>query len=604
MSLKVWLPLNGNANNQGLIGNLTQTNALSYVNGKMGKAMSTGGLSMTSQQAKEVFNAKEMSFCFWIYVSSDWTGGRVLFGNEGMAAPNNRKFTIFQYPNPDDLHLSWQTQASNGTDVLGIIYSDFFTLNAWTHTAITYEQQSKLVKLYKNGVLVQTYTCGTVYTDGENFANATQVITDTSIRYLNDFRIYDHCLSPKEVKEISKGLVLHYPLNNTYNCQPNKYSSPYCDGYMSGTGGFTRTALTNERGYNYKMIYTGTGNNAWKSLCVPNYSFTVGKKYYYSVKIRCNKWTGDSLYLRASRSNNDWVTNMVQVCSSGKADAQWHEYYTYQTVNETYDRSGSTVTCNPVLEFYTDGCATNGFVYDFDFDIKDVQVIESDQYVPFQEGQWNTNIVSDCSGFRNDGIITNTPVYYNISPRYFGCMNFNGAGYIKNDSFNISCKQETIAFWVKIPETITAQHFLFGTFNNWTGNGIGYWRDTGGKSYSGILKSDAESSYGSLGIPALTSGIWYHIAIVYTGTEAILYVNGAKYSSITYGKNGSIANPVCYLGNSKYNGCPASETDQSCVSDFRIYATALSADAVKQLYNTSISIDKLGNIYAYEYREV
>ena len=33
---------------------------------------------------------------------------------------------------------------------------------------------------------------------------------------MNDFRIYDECLSKEQIKEISRGLILHYPLNSGY----------------------------------------------------------------------------------------------------------------------------------------------------------------------------------------------------------------------------------------------------------------------------------------------------------------------------------------------------------------------------------------------------
>ena len=83
-----------------------------------------------------------------------------------------------------------------------------FPANTWVHMAITFDGSNLLI--YKNGQLAVTQTGKTsAYT----FDKSYYISFGKTPQKLNDFRIYDECLSQKQIKEISKGLVAHYKLD-------------------------------------------------------------------------------------------------------------------------------------------------------------------------------------------------------------------------------------------------------------------------------------------------------------------------------------------------------------------------------------------------------
>lgn len=55
--------------------------------------------------------------------------------------------------------------------------------------------------------------------------------------------------------------------------------------------------------------------------------------------------------------------------------------------------------------------------------------------------------------------------------------------------------------------------------------------------------------------------------------------------------------------NSGFVGWRDSQQYGGCLSDFRIYATALTADQVKQLYEAPISLANNGTLFANEFNE-
>lgn len=96
----------------------------------------------------------------------------------------------------------------------------------WHHFVVTFG--SNIAKLYIDGIYR-----GTASTFRNPTTSSSKLIklaggynNDHSYDWngmINDFRVYDHCLSAKEVEEIAKGLVLHYKLDSISN--PNLFTS-------------------------------------------------------------------------------------------------------------------------------------------------------------------------------------------------------------------------------------------------------------------------------------------------------------------------------------------------------------------------------------------
>lgn len=226
MSLQVWLPLNGNLENQGLsdmtFSYIDSNSTVENTGGKMGKcyynnSYTAGGL--VSNKAV-MLGTKQSTFC-WVkfnsfYQSSELTG---LVTQHCYDSCTGMGITAKCVSNSSG-YLSVNTGDGNGNRTYNT-YCGSTLLNAgiWYHVGYTYDGQ--YIRLYVNGKLDNTHAYADIKAIDDFIGIGIWAFNNNNGEVhhnykldgsLNDIRIYDHCLSAKEVKEISKGLVIHYPL--------------------------------------------------------------------------------------------------------------------------------------------------------------------------------------------------------------------------------------------------------------------------------------------------------------------------------------------------------------------------------------------------------
>ena len=207
MSLIHWWPLNGNTNDYG-VNNIALINNGATVNsaGKIGKCYSFSNNNMVVATS-DIISAAELSLCLWLKLSTSHSGyAQVLVLGTSGTSWNNIRCGI-DINGDGRIYFNVSSGSANTYIYSPLNYKD----NIWHHITGIYNNGS--LQLYIDGIQVAAGTTtnvpglsGTSIYVGGNAGGEKANNGDC----LNDIRIYNHALSVKEVKEISKGLILHY----------------------------------------------------------------------------------------------------------------------------------------------------------------------------------------------------------------------------------------------------------------------------------------------------------------------------------------------------------------------------------------------------------
>lgn len=238
MSLKVWLPLDGSLENKGEETVDVITNGtIVYSDGKIGANAvdTTNGCVAIPLD----FINEEMSICFWIYDNNSGNWRSAFSIGEQTSTDSNRLEITYAVDDIGTKPYTWYGFDDVSKDLIkNRSIMTYVKKMEWAHITITIDGLK--VKCYKNGVFASEFnqlnTLSSILETNKILKIGSRMNNNGRLEgFFNDFRIYDHALSDKEVKEISKGLIAHYKLDNSSPIGIEKDVSGYGhDGVKNG----------------------------------------------------------------------------------------------------------------------------------------------------------------------------------------------------------------------------------------------------------------------------------------------------------------------------------------------------------------------------------
>ena len=576
MALQLWLPLNGDVKNYGLKNiNVLDHGTSEYNQGKIGKCRSfvgSGYLELTNSFGIE--SGKDFSCCYWIKEISNNT------------SPSFR--VVYQCGNLIIGHYNDCFNIYNGSD-LDFVYKCDTT--DWVHCCLTYQSSDNIMTIYINGIKCSTRQLKSLNSLSSTTALIGKRNNETYLLegYLNDFRLYDECLSPKQVKYISQAMICHYPMGNVDGKIGGRNLCLYTDNSYTMGYGISNTSWVD--GYAYIGLPTTInhpeivpqGNGYWRFLENETYTQTIWLETDATI-IDLNKCS--ITWFRENDGHDVQIAKIIKI-----SENSYKIISTYTMLKEA-----QRVRLFDIINLHNALDIRNSGTYLKFGKLKIEKGTESTPWTPAPEDNpsFYDNIIPDISGYQNNGGVTNStcPTWSNDSPRYLGSYEFNGKNqYISGLSpISNNTKEFAIAFWVKlknVPDTMT-----FYTARAGIGSGVALFFVNKNIRFDDNVQSIFNYTYD------ISSNKWTHLCVTRSNTSKKLYVNGKLIDSIL--KVGDMQNIGKYFtigGSSSYgNGTADLNWLNGKLSDFRIYSTVLSDEDILDLFQSSASLDSQGNL--------
>lgn len=562
MPLRIWLPLNNDYENRGLDGSTVTTGGVFNTPGKTATYCwrSSARISIPYNYA----STERLSVCMWIKPNSAgaWTS---IFGWGNTSTRINRievsetgGSTYYFFGSNDCLVNSNTIIATNLTNAV------------WHHFAMVADGTK--VRFYVDGARTVTANQRSQVSatfDGNNTFYFGGMI-DNFNGYYNDVRVYDHALSQKEVAELAKGLMLHLPM----------YA-----GYPGIGTNIAKSTSSTPVAYSIGQYYTRMQYDT------NFYGLKAGDTYTFSFKVTAPSDRGIRTRVQYY-TNNDTRTSVT-----GSLVAAGTTGYSYLTSTISSSQRGYT-QMELLIQNGDTSLTSSATCY-----ISEIKLERGSVRTPWSPDASSSQFTSDysikdCSGYQVPiGTTGTVPSVTGDSPRYGMSASFDGAGaclWPVSDPIKSTTTEFTISVWFKTT-TVSATQCI------WNG------RTTTGAAVSIFIINNSlriDDSNQTAVNPSLAANTWYHLAVTWkSGGNKVIYLNGEQKTSVAAGTL-SKTNTLASIGrSSSADYLNTSNYFSGQMSDFRIYATALTAAQIKELYNAPASVANTGACLAEQFTE-